>query len=75
MRRSYQKLHCSVRERRQADGLTLQQVADGADVSLTTIARMEIGGQVTLSNALRVARWFGLPVEELWKLRRASRGT
>ena len=66
-------LRCTVRERRKADGLTLQEVADGADVSLTTLARLEVGGQVTLSNALRVARWFGVPVEELWKLRRAAR--
>lgn len=60
---------CALRKIRKELGLTLRDVEKGSGVNLPGIWRCEIGAEVELSKALKLAKFFGVPVEQLWKLK------
>ena len=52
---------------RQSLGLTHQQVADGAKLGSATNARdAELGFDIFLTTALKLARFYGVAVESIW---------
>lgn len=56
-----------VRVARRRLGLTLKQVAPKVGVSLGTISQMELGDHCpSIQTALRLARFYGMTVEELF---------
>lgn len=64
-------LECSMRTMRRLFNppLTLADVADHTGVSVPTLSRIERGASVSLVEALRLARFYEKPIEEIWKLR------
>ena len=59
---------CRLQEIRISTGLSMQSVADGAGVSKNTIRFMEQGLAPTLVNAMKVASFFELKIEDMWSL-------
>lgn len=59
-------LICRMRKKRQELGLTLRDVEKATKVNNVTILDAERGCGITLQNALRLARFFGVAVEDLW---------
>jgi putative transcriptional regulator len=58
------------RHRLTADGMTQQELAERAGVTRQTIISIEKGRYTpSVALALRLARIFGVPVEELFELR------
>lgn len=60
------KLNCRLREFRDALGLSQREVATGADISYAVICRAEHGMEVWVGTALRIAKFFGKSIEEIW---------
>lgn len=58
-----------LRALRAALGLTQRDVSVGSGVNNATVADAEAGFEMTLTNALKLAKFFGKPVEELWPLK------
>lgn len=54
---------------REESGLTLREVAGYSGVSIATLDRMERGFQCELSSAMKLAKFWELPIEQLWKLK------
>ncbi len=61
------KYRCRILELRNALGLTQRDVAEGCGVEGPTIHEAEHGRELTLAVALRIAAFFGKPVEEIWE--------
>lgn len=61
-------LACRLRDIRISVGLSVKSAADGAGVASNTILHMERGLAPTLVNALRVADFFGLKIEDIWSI-------
>ncbi|MCC5859668.1 MAG: helix-turn-helix transcriptional regulator [Ectothiorhodospiraceae bacterium] len=60
-------MHNRIRELRKAQGMTQAALADAMGVSRNTINSIEVGRYVpSLPLALRLARFFGKPVEEVF---------
>lgn len=59
-------LYCRLRAVREGLGLTLRDVGAATGVHHGVLSRWERGGDATVSLALKVARFFGKSVEELW---------
>ena len=61
VRRALRELGADTQTWRKLLGLTMEQVADRANISRTTLAKLESGnGGVSLENALRVFRALGI---------------
>jgi DNA-binding XRE family transcriptional regulator len=58
--------HCLLYERRTEIGLTLQAVAEAIGMSKTGLFAIEHGGDPQLTSAMKLAKFFAVPVEELW---------
>jgi transcriptional regulator with XRE-family HTH domain len=61
-------LKTNLRELRKARGLALRDVEREVGVSLVTVMYAEQGRGVNLETALRLARFYGRTVEEIWQL-------
>lgn len=59
-------VHNQLRELRQKRGLTLAKVADQAKLSVPTVARAELGHELSLTNALKLAAFYKQSIEQLW---------
>lgn len=57
---------CSCRELRESLGLTMGVVAEAVGLSKTAYWQIEHGTEPVLGSALRIAKFFGRPVEWLW---------
>jgi DNA-binding XRE family transcriptional regulator len=57
-----------VRERRLALELTESDVSQAIGIGRATLNQIESGCGIRLETALKVARFFGRPVEQLWQL-------
>lgn len=59
---------CRLRERREALGLSLREVAEAmGDITHAALGMWEVGEcRPALTNAYRIARFFGCTVYELW---------
>lgn len=57
---------CGVRLLRESMGLSLRDVERETGVSNATLSHVERGCDTTLRTALRLAAFFGVPVEVLW---------
>lgn len=57
---------CAIRE---GLGLTQRDVSSGSGVNNATVADAEAGFEVSLTTAIKLAAFFGKPIEELWKPR------
>lgn len=64
------KFDCRVREARMTLGLSQIDVAAALGLHQPTYWRIESGCGIGLERALRVAEFFGKPVEELWSIKR-----
>lgn len=64
-----ESIHCRVKEHRVARGLTQEELAAEAGVSRQSVISIERGRYVpSLPLALKLARIFACPVEELFRL-------
>ena len=63
-------LALDLRAMRVDKGLTQADVADAAELDHATMCRIELGYTPDLPNALKAAAFYGLPVEQIWKLRK-----
>jgi len=69
MGRTYSVRNHIRRHRRQVDDMTQQALADRVDVTRQTIVAIERGSyDPSVGLALRLARTFGVPVEELFEI-------
>ncbi len=59
---------CSIRKKREALGLSSSNVAAGVGIAASHAQWVERGAGVGVVTALKLARFFGCPVEELWQL-------
>jgi hypothetical protein len=59
-------LKCNLRAIRDALGLTIRDVANGTSLSVGTLAYTEMGQDICLTNARKVSKFFGKPIEEIW---------
>jgi ribosome-binding protein aMBF1 (putative translation factor) len=58
---------CGVKDEREAEGLSLRELsAQVPGLNVTKLRRIEAGGEVPLSMAVKLARFFGTTVEGLW---------
>lgn len=56
-----------VRERREDNGLSVRQVAEGAGVSFMTIGRVEDGNQPDLVTFMKLCAWLGRPPSSFFR--------
>lgn len=61
------KVVCSLRAMRELFGRPLHEVAYHAGISPATLSKLERGAVPLVTTALRLARYFERPVEEIWK--------
>ncbi len=57
---------CGVRGRREGLNLSLRDVAGAVGLSVSSLHKIEYGGDLTLSHAFGLAAFFGVPVETLF---------
>jgi predicted transcriptional regulator len=57
------------RRLRERHGVSLREVAEASGVSHATIARVEVGWVPSVENALKLAAFYELPVEKMWRLK------
>lgn len=57
---------CRIAEVRERLGLTTEDVASATGISSTSIWAIEKGVNPRLTNARRIATFFGMTVEEMW---------
>lgn len=63
------RLEAHLAERRLEAGLTQQELADQVGVNRTTLSNWETGYSAPrLWDAVRVALWLGLLVEDIWEV-------
>jgi DNA-binding XRE family transcriptional regulator len=62
----YGPLSCRVRSEREGMGLSLDDVAGATRISKSTLSYLERGFDAQLSTALKIARFFNLPLDRLW---------
>jgi len=56
-----------LRQTREAHNLTQRDVSTGSGVNIATVADAEVGFQVNLTTALKLAAFYGKSIEELWQ--------
>ncbi len=60
--------HSRVRELRENLGLTMRDVADALGLSVTGLFAIEHGSDPQLTNAMKLAKFYGVDIEDTWKL-------
>ncbi|MEO6390806.1 MAG: helix-turn-helix domain-containing protein [Pyrinomonadaceae bacterium] len=61
----------AIRRKREAEGLSLRDVADATDVSASTLSRIENGtGKPEADNIARLTAWLDVPMERIMGTRR-----
>ncbi len=68
------KLQCKLREIRHGLGLTIEQVAMQAGVSSATVSDAENGGDLCLTTAIGLSRFYGMSIHEIWKSKGTTNG-
>lgn len=63
----------SLRDRRQKLRLSLRDVVDATGVCLTSVCYAERGADLMLSTAVRLAKFYGSTVDEIWGLKPKAR--
>lgn len=58
---------CRLKAKREALGLSQRDVCRATRLNVSTVCRVEQGVDLTLSRALRLATFFGCPIEQIWK--------
>jgi DNA-binding XRE family transcriptional regulator len=61
--------HCCLREHRTRLGLTLGEVASSVGLTKNCIWQIEHGSDPMLSTAVKLAEFYGVAVEVIWKER------
>jgi DNA-binding XRE family transcriptional regulator len=64
--------NCKIREMREGLGLSTRDVAKGADISHVNVTMAESGYGVNLHTAMKLARFFGNKIEDIWAVREES---
>lgn len=60
-------VHCGVREIRESINLSLRESAEAIGLSISGMFAIEHGGNVTMEVALRISKFYGKPLDELWR--------
>lgn len=60
------RFRCQLKKRRVALGLSLNDVATATNLTAQTIHNAERGGDMKLSKALVLSRFYAATIEELW---------
>ena len=61
---------CKLREVRNGLRLAMHEVAKAVGLSSSSYWQIELGGDVRLTNAKRIAEFFGKTIDELWQKRK-----
>ena len=61
---------CGCREVRESLRISLRDVAKAIGLSVTALWQVEHGGDPMLTTAVKLARFYGKTIEELWPRRR-----
>jgi DNA-binding XRE family transcriptional regulator len=64
--------NCKIREMREGLGLSSRDVGKGAGVGHVNVTRAESGYGVNLHTAMKLAKFFGKKIEDIWSLREES---
>lgn len=67
-------LTCSMRARRNKLGLTLRDVGEAVGMSAAGLSVIEHGAETQMTTAIKLARFFGCKVEEIWGEKTTSQG-
>ncbi len=62
-------LRVDLRALRNEAGLSADQVAKQSGIAVSVVKRLELNGAVSLSTALKMARFLHLTVEEIWEIK------
>lgn len=62
------ELLIDLRGMREEAKVSVERVSELAGIGRSTIARIEMGDMPSLGNALRLARFLKMSVEEIWRL-------
>ena len=65
-KRSYSAHKSNLKKVRSVVGLTIREVAEGTGLSNAFICQVEQGGEISLTNARKLSRFFGKSIDELW---------
>lgn len=57
---------CKIKDMRNALGLSLRDIEQATGINNVTLSFIERGAEPTLSNAYRLAEFFGKPLNEIW---------
>lgn len=70
IRKRREKLHlnCNLYNERLDCNLTLKALSDQVGLDVSLLHRAESGGHINLTSALRLARFYGKTVDEIWRL-------
>ena len=49
--------------------LSQQDVADALSLCVPSVRSAEVGHELSLTTAIKIAQFYGVPVEQLWKLK------
>jgi putative transcriptional regulator len=61
-------MHQRLRTLRTQRGLTLKKISEGTGLAISTLHEIEKHERdVTLTTAFRLARFYGMPVAEIWR--------
>jgi DNA-binding XRE family transcriptional regulator len=58
---------CNIKEKRETLGLSQRDVCRGTGLTVSTVCRVEQGIDLTLTRALKLAKFFGCSIHEIWK--------
>lgn len=58
--------NCTINKRRELLGLTLQQIGRATGVSPAILSNISNGTDLRLTTAVKIAKFFGCFIEELW---------
>jgi DNA-binding XRE family transcriptional regulator len=58
---------CRLKDLREALKLSKRDVARAIGMSSTCYGEAERGANIVLTNALAIAKFFGLPIEKIWR--------
>ena len=65
-KRTYSAHNCNVARHRLSLGLTIRDVQVATGLSIGFISQVEHGCEISLTNARKIATFFGLSIDELW---------
>lgn len=61
--------YCALRQLRERRCLSLHEIATASGLPFATLYWIERGANCNLSTAFKIAAFFEMPVEQLWRLR------